>query len=536
MADVLPSVLVTSVMSKLYDILTNGDDTVPKSDDHFFSWATPGIPMDPSDFDFLTQGFSGVVKKADLDVVTGAGSAGAGGTAGAGGAGATPPEITPAMLDQLRAQDTNRLYQKAEAFARLCDVVVDVTKTNNDQFARLNVLNNEGSLSDVYRYTLRMSQVMQSELPEETKQKIAKFRALLTTTVTKKNLIDDTETQVSEPSELTRTYNEKLAAYEAAALEYNTRRIAAMSASTPEDVHYWALNASILRNRVKAAMDDWVSNGYKNDYEQIAAFIDQVMQRDMSLLKQEYRDDLEKARITGLASGSDFFYTSLVPASFATSTGWSRFRFTSSDFSSHTSSNVSTKKWNTSAGASWLGIFGGKGGGGSSSASSEYHGTFDSDTFELSFEIAQVPIVMSWLHESFLKSHAWRFDPSSPDSTGQVISDGKTPPSGLIPAYPTMAIFVRGLTMKIGHSEGFSDFVTQSTSSQAGGGGFLNIGPFFGGGSYDRQTSSGSTKIDHGVKFDGQELSFEGMQLAGFKCFVHTDLMPNPSPTITSWI
>jgi len=528
MADVLPSVLVTSVMSKLYDVLTNGDDTVPKSEDHFFSWATPGIPMDVSDFDFLTRGFTGVVKKADLDVVRGVGD---GGTAGG-----APAEITPAMLDQLRARDTNQLYQKAEALARLCDLVVDVTRSNNDQFARLNVLNSEGSLSDIYRYTLRMSQVMQTELPEETKKKIAEFRALLTRTVTRKNLIDGTETQVSEPSELTRIYNEKMAAYEAAALEYNTRRIAAMSASTPEDVHFWALNASILRNKVKAAMSDWVSNGYKNDYEQIAAFIDQVMQRDMALLKQEYRDDLEKARITGLASGSDFFYTSLVPASFATSSGWSRFRFTSGDFTSHSSSSFSTKKWNTSASAGWLGIFGGRGGGGSSTSMSEYHGTFDTDTFELSFEIAQVPIVRDWLHESYLKSHAWRFDPGNPDSNGQVISDGKTPPSGLIPAYPVMAVFVRALTMKIGHSEGFSDFVTQSTSSSGGGGGFLHIGPFFGGGSYDRSTSSGSTTIDQGVTYDGQELSFEGMQLAGFKCFVHDDLMPNPSPSITAWI
>ena len=41
-------------------------------------------------------------------------------------------------------------------------------------------------------------------------------------------------------------------------------------------------------------MNDWVSNGYKNDYEQIAAFIDQVMQRDMALLKQEYHDELRE--------------------------------------------------------------------------------------------------------------------------------------------------------------------------------------------------------------------------------------------------
>ncbi len=56
MPDVLPSQLMNSVMGKLYDILTNGDETVPQSEDNFFSWATPGIPVEPEDFNFLTQG------------------------------------------------------------------------------------------------------------------------------------------------------------------------------------------------------------------------------------------------------------------------------------------------------------------------------------------------------------------------------------------------------------------------------------------------------------------------------------------------
>ena len=246
-------------------------------------------------------------------------------------------EITPQVLEGLRAQDTGRMYMQAENFARLVDIVPDVTRATNEQFARLNVLNNEGSLSDIYKYILRMSQVMQTELPEETKKKVAEFRALLNVTKTRKSLIDGSETQVVEPSPLTQAYHEKMAAYEAAALAYNTARIDALTASNARAIHYWAMNANILRNKVKAAMSDWVSSGYKNDYEQIAAFIDQVMQRDMALLKQEYRDDLEKAKITGMASGSDFFFTSLVPGNFAKSNGWTNFEFSSGDFQSHSS-------------------------------------------------------------------------------------------------------------------------------------------------------------------------------------------------------
>ena len=71
MALVEPSVMLNSIMGKLYNILTNGDDTVPKSEDNFFSWATPGIPIMPGDFEFLSQGLTGIVKKAPLQDLTG---------------------------------------------------------------------------------------------------------------------------------------------------------------------------------------------------------------------------------------------------------------------------------------------------------------------------------------------------------------------------------------------------------------------------------------------------------------------------------
>jgi len=511
MAEVLPSQLMNSVMGKFYDILTNGDETVPQSEDNFFSWATPGIPVDATEFDFLTQGLTGVVKKEAIAEMATPAAAGGGGEAPA----PTTPELTPALLEQIRATDTAQLYQEAENFARLVDFVPDVASKTNDGFARLAVMNNEGGLSDIYRYTLRMSQVAETELPQEIKDKIEKFRQLLTVTTKKKNLIDDSEVEVSEPSPLTRTYNEKLAAYEDAALQYNSRRIDALTASESSAVHYWAQNANILRNRVKAAMADWVSGGYKNDYEQIAAFIDQVMQRDMSLLKQEYRDDLEKARLTGLASGSDFFYSSLVPGNFAQSSGWTRFNFSSSSFDSQTNTEYSTKQWQASASGGFLGIFSGGGGGGASESRSEYHSKFKSDRFSLSFEIAQLPIVRPWMKEAFLLSKSWRFDQNNPEAKGEMISDGGAPPKGKMPAYPTSIIFIRNLLLDFGEANGFSDYVAENSSSNASAGGSVSWGPFSLGGSYSRSKASGSTQQHQGVKTSSQGIAVEGMQIAG---------------------
>src|SRR4029077_6422840 len=103
MPEVAPHVISKSIMGKLYDVLTNGDATVPKSADNFFSWCTPGIPVEASDFQFLTQGFTGVVKKAAVEPMKAAtGATGASGSSGAGasGSGDTPGSgLTPAELD-----------------------------------------------------------------------------------------------------------------------------------------------------------------------------------------------------------------------------------------------------------------------------------------------------------------------------------------------------------------------------------------------------------------------------------------------------
>ena len=61
--DVIPKDLMNNVMGKIYDVIVNGDGTVvPKSQDNFFAWSTPGVPFEESDFDFLTQGLTGVYK------------------------------------------------------------------------------------------------------------------------------------------------------------------------------------------------------------------------------------------------------------------------------------------------------------------------------------------------------------------------------------------------------------------------------------------------------------------------------------------
>ncbi|MBV8054145.1 MAG: hypothetical protein JO071_02775, partial [Deltaproteobacteria bacterium] len=254
MANLSPSDVANAIMGKLYDVLTNGDETVPKSADNFFSWCTPGIPVDPSDFQFLTQGFTGVVKKEAASTMLAAAGGGA-----APAAGSPPAGLTPTQLDQLRASDTAQLYVQAEAFSRLVDFVPDVTRINNDQFAKFAVMNDQGTLSEIYERTLKMSQVMASDLTDEEKQRITHLQGLLVAKTMKTDLITGEKTEVSGPSPLVLVYHEKMAAYDAAALEYNNARIDALAADNPRAVSNWAINANILRDKVRAAMDDWIS-------------------------------------------------------------------------------------------------------------------------------------------------------------------------------------------------------------------------------------------------------------------------------------
>src|SRR5215469_10162578 len=122
MADLTkPDMLANAIMGAIYDVLTNGDATVPKSTDNFFSWCTPGIPITPEDFRFLAQGLTGVVTPQAASTLLAASGAGQpSGSSGSSAAAAAPaPGLTPQQLQSLRAQDTNAVYQQAEMLARI---------------------------------------------------------------------------------------------------------------------------------------------------------------------------------------------------------------------------------------------------------------------------------------------------------------------------------------------------------------------------------------------------------------------------------
>ena len=54
--------LMQGLMTQIYDIFTKGGEVANPSEDNFFCWLTPGIPITPEQFDFATEGLSGIVR------------------------------------------------------------------------------------------------------------------------------------------------------------------------------------------------------------------------------------------------------------------------------------------------------------------------------------------------------------------------------------------------------------------------------------------------------------------------------------------
>lgn len=510
-----PDELMNSLLGKLYDSLASGDETLEKSKDNYLAWCTPGIPYDPEDFNFIKEGFRGFEKKTELnrelkskaseqsDIETDGKSA--------------------SDKERERMEDAYGKLNAAEAFARLADFIPNTSNIHAGQGTR-NVWNAENILSQVYEEVLRFSQVPNDEPDEATKAKIEKLRGLLTQTVKVKefnDVADEVEVEKTIQSPMVTKYFEKMTAYNDAAREYNSKMIAALTSTNQADLHDWSRNRNIYENKVKAAMNDWISNGHKTKYDRINAFIHQVEGKSMMLLKERYLDDFHKSKITSVNSGLEFMYATLVPAGFVKEGGWTRFTFTENDMKSDYSS---TNQSFSGGGGLNLGFYKIKGKAGYEEE--EIETTMKMTNFKLEFEICQVQIVRPWLSLNFLKNPYWRFPKDSSTHADILLSDGKMPPNGRAPVITTACIFIRNLKMNFENSESYYKKMKEKVE----GGLSAGYGLFSLGGGYTRADGKGDSKFS----YDHQGISIEGMQLIGFKCHI-LPKTPNANPSIDNW-
>ncbi len=471
------------------------------------------------DFNYALEGFGGVFRKNvdpnNLEKSTGPQD----GEAGAQG-GAVADANSPSV-DQLMAQDALQKYMRAESFYALTDMIPNTSGIVDS--GRINTWNPEARLSSVYAMVLQNSQVYNVQPDGETKKQIDRWRSFLITTEKKTNIVTGDVEEIERESNLVKAYNEKMLAYLGAAMEYNNTRISAMAGNDQDAVHRFAINASLQQMKVRAAMSDWSANGYKGDYENLTSAIQSVEERSFTLLKQRYKEDFARSLLTNPSSGANFLYTAPAVAGFARSNaGWSEFYFNSGSFASNHRFKSSTS---SARGAFSIGGF--SLGGGGKVSKQRWEGKVDAEGFNMSFKMCRMPIYRAWFHLDFVKSGFWRFDQNNEVYKNSMVSDGKKPPEGLMPAITTDCIFIKDLKMHFGKSQ--REFVRKRDSVSGRGG--VSFGPIWGGGSHTQKSDQRS----YTSHWEEQGIRIPGLQLLGFVC--HTlDQSPNPNPNIRDWI
>jgi hypothetical protein len=466
--------LMQSMLGKMYQILTGGDDTAPASKDRFIAWCAPGIPYDKDDLAFAAKG----VASHDAD-------------------------------------EAKQLVAQAADFARLVNLAPDPSGIYDSEQQKTTYEQSGHTMWKAYENALTYSQVASSELDDETKAQIQKFRDLMRVKV--KDLMGK---EKIEDGPVIKLYNEKLADAESAGLEYNNKRIAAMNSDDPVVVQDWTLNGSTYRSRVRRAHDIWAADGYKNDVDGMREFIRQTTQRDLTLWKGAMEESFNAGKMSDIVSGDDFYFTSFLPAGFANDdAGWTEFKFSEKNVDTYQRSE--SNSWSASGGVRW-GLFGARAS--ASGESSKDVGSFDASNFELGFSMAVVPISRPWFSPEFLVNSAWRFVANKGMS---LMSDGEEPPTGQLVAYPTAVIFAKDVRMNCGEVHNKESAFTKSVQ----GGGSVSYGLFSLGGSYKR--SVGERKVSSRITDKGIEV--DGLQIIGFKCAV-LPKCPNPSPEIEKFV
>jgi hypothetical protein len=455
--------LLKSLLNKVDEVLNGKSDISSVSKDNYVAWCSPGIPFQPEDLQFAVKGINGK-------------------TAG----------------------ETADLIRTAAEFSGLVNSIPS-SNVIGGTFAQ-----NGSKVWEVYRDVLHFSKVANSELTDKEKEKIDKFRKLLVVTKKVTDIITDEEKEIVEDSPMVKAYNEKMAAYNSAVMIYNNKRLTALNGENNHAVQDFAMNAGVYRSEVKRALSDWVATGFKEDIEKIGAYIHQVSQRSLMLLKEELQDNLEKAKMTDPTTGGDFYMTRFYPGNFINSDkGWTQFEFDSKSKSIYL--NESHQSTNASANVSY-GLF--KLNADANHSKDELHTSMESDDFSMKFKVTQISLGRAWFSPDFILNEAWDWD----QSIQKLLSDGKNPPFGRMIAYPTTAVFVKDVEITSSSIKNVKDEVKKSLEV----GGTVGWGPFSLTARHKQNSTDTKTKDDS----DNNTLKVEGMQLIAFKCFA-LPLTPN---------
>lgn len=474
-------------MAKLYATVTGSDSEIEIPRSKFITWLMPGIPFKKEDFAFCQKGFVGET-----------------------------------------AEESLNLYHQAFVLSKLFDYVPEVGKDMVDEkMQQAMFATSQDTLSSVYSDILTYSKVVDHEPTDEQKAKMEQFRNLLT--VKKEvvaSLITGEKKMVTSPGPLTEAYNAKLNEYITAVDEYMNLLIEAQAARGNSEeaqrrVAAFSNKSKAYKMKMQAAKMAWVTEGYKNDYDEINAYIAQVTERSMLLYKESLKNDLQQALLSSASDGgSEFYYTTLIPGNFAESDGWTQFSFEEIDSEEH--SNKSTSAWSASGGGNY-GLFAAK----ANASGSREEEKLDSacTNFKATFKFTQIPICRPFFKPGFLMMKGWTLDNMWDLNFNNLpVTDGQQKPTGRLVAYASQALFVKDVSFEFSEASSHFDKLKKAFTA----GGSVGWGPFKVGGSYSKSSETSNT-VTH---TEGNSIKIEGIQYIGSINHFFDTKIPDLNPEI----
>lgn len=468
---------------------------------NFFTWCTPGLPVTPEDFSFL----KGMRQPLDPEKFK---------------------EKSDAEKEDAKGTAAYQLTVAMDNFS----VLVDTVPNKSGMVNSLQVWEPQARISQMYESVLRNCEVADSVPAPDAQERINKIRAGLINTV---EVSDDNgdKTKEDRPSKMVVAYQKYQKEYNDAFLDCVMFMNKAASGSAA-DVQLVSMFGPKKIRESNTAFDNWVSQGFKTQYEKMVADLTQLEGVSMSLLLKEYKEIFERSKRTSLIDFGDYNVARLVPGGFYEG-GWNQFSFSSSQLKK--TDKTKTQKYSGSAS---YGFFANANG---------HHNRLDTsnsinfDNATMSFELTQVPIVRTWFREDFLTSTKWR--PKTPtngdgaangtngNSTvnpAELLSNGDlAKPEGKLFAYPTVVIFARNITL----SRSLYEQMEKVANRDSGGGGGFSLGPFGASASASYNKSERSLQIER----KADSVTVKGMQIIGFRNRI-LPLCPNPDKNIKKWI
>lgn len=372
---------------------------------------------------------------------------------------------------------------------------------------------------NIYKDAITNVKLPVSELTEKEQKMLQKAENFLVETVTKVDPFTEEQTTTTQPTAAYKAYQNMFSKYQAALATYNDMLINAKAkTASPDAVQRFNLNGPAARQAVVNAYQEWGSVGYREYVQEANGIISNLTGRGPQALYDQLKAAFNMDARTDPVTGEVYYTTLYFPEGVLTprfAQSWQTFTFAVDQSSEY--AEQSAVSWGGGVQGSY-GLF-------SAGASAAYskeqsHSHADTSGMRISVELTQVPLLRSWWSPWIFKSHGWDWDKSA--GFGPV-SNGETPPQGLMPIFPTQVILARNLQVDMDMTSKDNTSFMESIKTETA----VGFGPFSLRGNY-AHTQSRST---HDFTASQSGISCPGPQIIGFICEM-LPKSPDPDPNL----